>query len=164
MSMCMLEKVVVIVRGTCGAGKSHWIEQQWRNEITDHIDFADMLDLVWHERPAVAVELARKSDMRLVFIEGIFGPDAPTYNIVRESLRNASWVSKVKEIIIHRSKAECIEGIRQGPEDAIENRIKLCDIYWEQFEDHGFHNKLREIPMPKATLAERKNSIVKELN
>ena len=139
-----MSKLIIIVRGACGAGKTTWVKEQWRNGISEHVDFADMLDLEWWERPKVAAKRAIESNAQLVFIEGILGPGAPSYEKLRRDLDPLEGSFILKEIVIHRPFRRCKADLEAQSGNG--DRLDLLRNYWHKFEHSSLtKNKLMRI-------------------
>jgi hypothetical protein len=122
---------IILVRGTCGAGKSYWINQQLK-EHEQVIDFSKMLDMDWQLRPAAAVKMI-DPNAKTVYIEAIFGLGSPSYLDIVDRLKLLKV--KVFQVLVHRSYEDCKAGIKQGDPDKAEKRIEILDKYWGTFDD-----------------------------
>lgn len=134
---------IVLVRGSCGAGKSHYINQHSNNAGIQVINFNQFLTHEWWERPGKAIKLIDKSK-KTVYIEAIFGPRSPSFKMMIDSLQ-AEGFKDISCIVIHRPLADCEAGIRQGDPAAVEDRLEILYSYWNAFEQYPVKNKLQKV-------------------
>ena len=138
-----MSKTILILRGPCGAGKTHFWKQHEQDLIEANINYQyiDLLDYVrefpdWEDRINHVISLVKESETQYIVIEAIFGINSPSYFVLMRGLKHKANIplDNIQNYIALRPYKDCKRGVKKDTERNIQKRLDLLGKYWEAFD------------------------------